>query len=152
MPDNPEEKKQPEGSDLFDQLASVTPEREISLEEDSGGDGHRTLKERIEESPNLTDMQTADRRMFPDLGSPYLNYVQVSRIFPDVYNPMFRIMVKDIIKNTNSDVSVAEAIAKVNTACSIAIDGEGRIDVLGLAGVAHAEKMASEQNKGLALG
>ncbi len=141
--------------DLYNQLAGVIPD--APLADDRGGDngdGHKTLTERIEESPNLSDMQTADRRLFPDMKRPHLNRLLVSRVFPDVYNPLFRINVKDAIKSDMSkplaeQQTVGEIITDINTAMSIPIDGEGRIDELGLAGVAHDEKLEVEKNKGL---
>ena len=152
-----DENNNPSGEDqLYNELAAITPEKDIALVDvpTSNVGGHKTMKEQIEESPNLSDMQTADRRLFPDMKRAHLNRMQVSRIFPDVYNPLFRINVKDAIKSDmlktlEEQQTVAEIITDVNTSASIAIDGEGRIDELGLAGVAHDEKLATEAGKGL---
>ena len=146
--ENNEEQKSEEI--IYQNMSAVEPELEVK--DDILGDEkteYSSLKDRMNVSPKLTDMQTADKRLFPDLGYPHLNDVQVSRIFPDVYNPMSRILVKDLIRNSDENMRVAEAIATVNTAVSIAIDGEGRIDELGLAGVSHEENMEKEKNKGL---
>lgn len=138
--------------DLYNQLAEVAPERTINVAEDNGDGNHKSMKERLEESPNLSDMQTADRRMFPDMGRKHLNRLLVARVFPDVYNPLYRIIVKDAIKSDMSkpleeQQTVGEILTDCNTAMSIPIDGEGRIDELGLAGVAHDEKMELEKTK-----
>lgn len=155
MADTPEteQPQQPprSGDDLYDEMAEISAEKEVVLPDDSGGN-HKTMSERIQESPNLSDMQTADRRLFPDMGRPHLNRLLVSRVFPDVYNPLFRILTKDAIKADmakplDKQQSVGEILADCNTAMSIPIDGEGRIDELGLAGVAHDEKMETEKNK-----
>lgn len=140
--------------DIYNQLAEIAPERTVNIGEEPSESGHKSMKEKLEENPNLTDMQTADRRMFPDMGRTHLNRLLVSRVFPDVYNPLFRIIVKDAIKADfrkplKERQSVGEIITDCNTAMSIPIDGEGRIDELGLAGVAHDEKLASEANKPL---
>jgi hypothetical protein len=151
-----DEQKQIPEDDLYNGLASIEPERDIALVDESNpsGDNHKTMKERIEESPNLSDMQTADRRLFPDMRRAHLNRAQVGRTFPDVYNPLYRINVKDAIKTDMTKLpeeqqTIGEILTDVNTALSISIDGEGRIDELGLAGVAHDEKLATEAGKGL---
>lgn len=138
---------------LYNELAEITPERVINVAEEPAENGnHKSMKERLEESPNLSDMQTADRRMFPDMGRKHLNRLLVSRVFPDVYNPLYRIIVKDAIKSDMSkpleeQQTVGEILTDCNTAMSIPIDGEGRIDELGLAGVAHDEKMMTDSKK-----
>lgn len=141
-------------NDLYNELSEITPERTINVGEEPTETGHRSMKEQLEQSPNLSDMQTADRRMFPDMKRGHWNRALVSRTFPDVYNPLTRINVKgairdDMDKPSAERQSLAEIITDVNTCLSISIDGEGRIDELGLAGVAHDEKLASEANKPL---
>lgn len=153
---NPEEGKEPsnlEAGDLFRNMSEIAPLRNEELEDedfekDGDEDEHGTLEERIEGSRKLTDFQVADKRLNPELGFRHLNVLQMSRTFPDIYNPMFRILVKDLIKN--SQMSVAEALAYVNTALSISIDGEGRIDVIQIAR-GHIVQTEEEKNKGVAL-
>lgn len=154
-PQNEPQLVKPKGDDAFGQLASIVPERLIDLPDEVKDEdiGHGTLKERMEAHPNLSDMQTADKRMFPDLGVRHLNTIQVSRVFPDIYNPFGRILVKDLLKNSNNgDMSVAEALADVNTSMSIAIDGEGRIDELGLIGKTTEMETEDKKLKGMGLG
>lgn len=147
------EEKEPTGSesvDLFSRMSEIAPLRDVGLEDedlDEGEDEHGTLEERIEGSRKLTDVQVADRRLNPELGFRHLNVMQMSRVFPDIYNPMFRLIVKDLIKNSN--LSVAEAIAYVNTSLSIAIDGEGRIDEITL--LRHGAIAEEEKSKGAGL-
>jgi hypothetical protein len=64
----------------------------------------------------------------PDLGIPYLNSIQMSRIMPDDYSPLERLMIKDLMRS--QDMPLTEAVAKVKTALTIAWDGEGRIDLI----------------------
>lgn len=149
-----EEGTEEEGAQIFQEMSAIAPELDVdvggeaAIEDDGDGDGHRSLEEVMAGTPNLSDMQAADRRLYPDLGEKYLNHIQVSRVFPDVYNPMARILVKDLLQKSNGDLSVAEAIANVNTGMSIGIDGEGRIDMLGLVGKATDAEVEKEKNKG----
>ncbi len=133
----------------FDKLSAVEPERDVLIDDDDEGlGGHRSLSERMKESPNLTDIQSLDKGMFPDLGYNHLNFLMVSRVFPDTYNPLQSILVKDLLMN-NPDLSVAEAIALVHTSESIAIDGEGRIDKLALGGAVHDDEAKKDEAKGM---
>ncbi len=140
--------------DIFKGMSTIDPLREEELEEDdfgSDGDGvdeHGTLEERIETGRKLTDFQTLDRRLNPDIGYDFLNLVSMGRVFPDNYNPMGRIFTKHLIKQ---GVSVPIAIAKVNTALSEAIDGEGRLDNI-FAYTKGNRETSTEQNKGAGLG
>jgi len=133
---------------VYDKLSSFTPEQEIDTFEDEGElTEHKTLTAVMAESPNLTDVQSALRQLFPKSENSWLDNVQMSRVFPDVYNPLARIFVKDLIQNSNGDLSVAEAIAGVNTSMSIGIDGEGRIDVIAIMGKAADNEIEKEKNK-----
>lgn len=145
--DNLEEEPEPSEIDtVYQRLSGVTPERDMLLPDDGGG-GHKSLTEKLEEAPNLSDMQTADRRLFPDLDKKWLNNVEVSRVFPDIYNPLSRIFVKGLLQDSDKTLSFTEAVANVNTAMSIAIDGEGRFDELGLAGAAKEDELKKEEKK-----
>ncbi len=140
-----EEKK----TDLFQQMATVVPPRNVETTEvDSEGEGQEPTEDRFAYSPKMTDMQVADKRLNPDLGVSYLNILEMSRTFPDVYNPLFRILVKSEVRKSlrekgKKKTSLAEIMAKVNTALSISIDGEGRIDVINIMGRA----MTNEEEK-----
>ena len=146
--------QQPSEADkLFESMRTINPVRddiggeEAPSEGGGGSDEDQSLEERLESGRKPTDLQIADKRLFPDLaGVKHLNVQQMSRVFPDVYNPLFRIQVKDLIKNTG--MSVAEAIAYVNTSLSIAIDGEGRLDLIAVAKNGNVQT-EDEKNKGL---
>lgn len=151
MVQEPKKEESSESDKAFEQMSSIVPPREVDMPEETGGNGdgggHDTLEERMESSPKLSDMQTADKRLFPDLAGKlpiqWINKLMVSRVFPDIYNPLFRICVKELVRNT--EMSVAEAIAYVNTAISIAIDGEGRIDEIRITG--RAAEAESDKSK-----
>jgi hypothetical protein len=108
----------PESENLFNQMA--------------GDNGAGTIEERIETSPKKSDMQIVTERLNPDLGIKHLNVMEMSRIFPDVYDPMFWLHVKGAMKHDG--LRLDQSIAYVNTSLSIAIDGEGRMDVIQVAG------------------
>jgi hypothetical protein len=133
-----ENKDKSQSDTVYDKLSNIVPEREIEgndeLDIDISGN-QQSLGERMEYAPNLSDMQTADKRLFPDMGEKrkHLNILQVSRVFPDHYNPLLSMLVKDLLMN-DPDLSVSEATTYAHTALSIAIDGEGRIDELQLLG------------------
>ncbi len=157
LPEELEAKQLPVGNDadqLFSKMSEIAPLRDEELEdEDFGKDGdgsdeHGTLEERIETGRKLTDFQTLDRRLNPDLGHDFLNLVSMGRVFPDNYNPMGRIFTKYLIKQ---GIAIPIAIARVNTALSIAIDGEGRLDDI-FAYTKGSREATTEQNKGSGLG
>jgi hypothetical protein len=114
---------------IWSQIKSIVPEREVEIPESTGDDGHGEIESRIDSNRKPTDFQILDKRLNPDLGIKHLNWMQMGRTFPDVYIPLFKILVFDLIKN-HPELTVAEDIAIVNTALSISIDGEGRIDTI----------------------
>lgn len=152
-----------ESDRLFNEMATVEPRRNVELADEGDAedrivdDGGDTLDDRIKYSPKLTDMQVADKRLNPDLGFDHLNIIQMGRTFPDVYNPLFRILTKSLIRSSltkeadngkgkNKKITVAEAIAKVNTALSISIDGEGRLDEIHILGSSVRDNEEKSKN------
>lgn len=153
MADNPQADQNNETTnDLYNQLAGIEPPRDIPKDDEESEsedkDGRKTFTERVAEHPNLSDMQAFDKRLFPDLGKRHLNGIMISRVFPDNYNPLGAILVKDLLRD-DEELTVGEAIAYVHVAESVAIDGEGRIDELALAGVVHQENIVKDQNNKL---
>lgn len=150
MAQNPEERQQSEADSLFNSLRSPQPARvmdDSEEDENLGGIANESISERMEESPNLTDVQSALKVLLPKM-TRYLNPLQVSRVFPDTYNALFRLLVKDLLQEDDS-LSVGEAIATVTTVLSIAIDGEGRIDVIALYGKASDTEIAKSERLGI---
>ncbi len=137
----------PESDDIFKNMSEIQPLRDDNGDDDNlekESDEHGTLEERIEGSRKLTDFQTLTSVLNPNFEYSHLNVLTKGRIFPDIYNPMFRVQLKHLIKTTGK--SVAECIALVNTALSIAIDGEGRIDNI-VSYTKGAQNIVNEQNK-----
>jgi hypothetical protein len=124
----------------WESFSSLEAEREILIPDSDDelgfdNDSHASITQRMRESPKLTDAQTFDKRLFPKQKTEWLELLQVSRIFPDNFNDLFIILVKDLMSE-DKNITLGEAIAQVHTALSIALDGEGRIDELQLAGSA----------------
>ena len=144
-----DESQEPKTIALYDRLKTVEPLREVlsdeADEEDVLGVEGRTMSEQAEFSPRLSDVQSALKLLLPKLQG-YLNVLQVSRVFPDTYNALFNLLVKDML-DTDPNLTFGEACAYVYTALSIAIDGEGRIDVIGLYGKVAEQELEKEKNK-----
>ena len=134
----------------FESLAAIAPERRDDTDDDDeeiDAPSHKTLKQ-AEAAPNLSDAQAAMKTLMPDTGHKHLNLLQVSRVFPDSYIPYQAILVKDLLSR-DEDMTVAEAITLAHTAESIAVDGDGRIDVITILGAAKASDRDAEKMAGL---
>jgi hypothetical protein len=135
---------------LYQSLQKVLPEREVELPEDNlGNDGHKSLTEREEESPNKSDVKIMTETLFPDMGNHVLNHLMVSEVFPEAYRPLQAMLVKDRIKKSKSDESVVDIIVEINTPESIAFGREGRFDGLAVIGVSTKAKAAEEASNKL---
>lgn len=127
------------GDDLYGQLSEIKPPRgdvatqEVGVGELPHDDGFGSLADRMKLSPKMSDTQVVDRRLFPILKEKldYLNNLPVARVFPETINPLRNILVKELLQ-TYEDMSFAEAISIVEVALTIAIDGEGRMDIIHL--------------------
>jgi hypothetical protein len=150
-----ESKKQKSSADIqWEQISEILPERvDVKMPEDSNdleSDlGHGTLGQNMRGSPKLSDVQTIDKRLFPDLQKSWLNNLLVSRVFPDLYNDLFEIIVKGLLME-NTDMTLEEAVCTAEVALSIPIDGEGRIDAIAVLGSPQATT-ESDKNKGLGI-
>ena len=131
-----------EPQDLYGSLAGIVPPRDIDLperEDEFGGyPVGGSLRKRMNESPKMTDMQSALKTLFPGVVIAeqiieWITNIQVSRVFPDTYVPYRNMIAKHLIQ-TNDEMSLVEAFSIADRVLSIAIDGEGRIDVLALIG------------------
>ena len=94
-----------------------------------------------------TDTQTVTRLLNPDLGED-LNHITSSRVFPEIFRPLQRMLVKSMIfKNRGkTDGSIVPFIAKTNTAMTMALDGEHIIDMLTLIGGTKRDEAAKENS------
>lgn len=139
---------------LFNKQSEFSPLRDTELEdEDLSEDEHGVLEDRMEGGRKPTDYQVLAKILNPDFGYKHLNLVATGRTFPDVYNYLFSILVKDLIKKSlaeGASLSVAEAMATVNTALSKSIDGEGILDNIAAYTKGHVSEV-EEKNKNIGL-
>jgi len=133
MAEEAEDKSEP----LWDRMAEVKPPRgDVAPLEGEIPIGYEdSLAKRTRQSPKMSDMQVADKRLFPILKEAvgWLDYLMVARVSPETYLPLRNIVVKHLLKDF-PDLQMAESVVIAETAISIAIDGEGRIDELALFG------------------
>jgi hypothetical protein len=144
------EQKPPEVKTLaqqeYDKLATIEPEREaLILGED---EEHKTLTESQTSTRKKSDMEVADNRLFPEFVVSWLKYLPVACITPETFVPLKKLLLKCVLEEY-PDISFGEAITTVETAMSIGLDREGRIDELALAGASAAKEAVKEASKGL---
>ena len=131
------EEKQVEGEELYGKMAEESPERKVELETEvedklKTGDKSKTLEEKEEENPDLSDLQTALKRLFPELGDAIDNALMFARVAPDMFIPLIRIKVNSAIKRMDPKLplDVAEKATLYYILTSIGLDGKGRIDTI----------------------
>lgn len=138
----------------YENMATEEKERAVDLSESEEGDGAKakSLAEKLEEVADLTDMQSAVKQLFPgELGGKIYNALMIARIAPDVFIPMLRLIVVDIIMQSdpNKPISVVEVMTVIYTLASIGLDGKGRIDQIELAGASKDVEDLEKLSKGL---
>jgi hypothetical protein len=141
------ENKKSEADLAYDALVAesdIRPERGEGRE-DVDDVEHKTAREAAL-SPNPSDMQILDNRLFPDTGYPYLNMLEVAENFPEIINHLISINVKELLRR-NRDMGVAEAIAKVHTPVTIGMSREGRVDIIVTAKGIEVTKQRESENK-----
>lgn len=146
--------KEEQTDTLYEELATEAPEREIELLDEEEGDktGRKSLAEKLEETTDLTDLQSAIKNLFPaGLGDEVVNKVMVARIAPDVFIPLLKMLVNEEIAKSDpkKSISVAATVAKMYTLLSIGLDGKGRIDHIELAGASKETEELEKLGKGL---
>lgn len=107
----------------------------------------QSLTDKIDQLSDLTDMQAYLYKLFPEnLGSPSANAIMISRISPDVFLPLLRLMVENEIMNADptEPINVIDVVQRNYTLLSVGLDGKGRIDIAELAGAARETKMMQE--------
>lgn len=143
----------PDADVLFQRMSSIVPPRsDVRLPDDGGGAGgattHSSLKKRMKEAPTLSDMQTADKRLFPPVEIDgeiigWLSDMQVARVFPETYVPLRNMIAKHLMQ-TYAKMGVVEAFCIAERVLSTGIEGDGRIDELQLVGRAAALEKEKE--------
>lgn len=141
-----EHKQLTDGKDKgYGDMSQEEPERELELSDEELAQVS-SLSKRTELSPNLSDMQTAMLKLFPEDLMPkarkLLDLLMVGRIAPDVFMSLMRILVKQAVRRSDprKPLFVGEMVALIYGVLSIGVDGKGRIDALELAGAAREEQ------------
>jgi hypothetical protein len=150
---NGEKESRTSGVDaIFNNMSEIQPPRDVEDEGDifGGDEGEaESINERMKMGRKMSDFQIADMRLNPDLSNngltPYLQMITMGRTFPDVYNDLLNIFVKDILRST--PLTATQAIASANTALSESIDGEARIDTIVMIKGAGESKTEEEKKK-----
>jgi len=139
---------------LYEELATEAPEREVGvLDEESGGETKRkSLAEKLEETSELTDMQSAVASLFPgELGNDVANKTMIGRIAPDVFISALKLMTIQDLTESDPDkpINVVRTMMKNYVLLSIGLDGKGRIDLIELAGANKETEELEKLGKGL---
>lgn len=136
----------------YNSLAEISPPRQdIATQEDGVGEMYGgSLAQRMKNSPKMSDTQVVDSRLFPILQDTikWLNHLMVARVFPETLNPLRNIIIKHLLQEHEQDISFAEAVSLAEVALTIAIDGEGRMDIIHL--FSKIEDNAEEKGNKLA--
>ncbi len=140
--DKIEEEKQA----IYEDLVQEQPVRQVEVPSDKREEekGSTTISEAMEMSTDLTDLQEALRRLFPEKLGP--NSVMVGRIAPEVFLPMLHLVsVNEIMKSDPTQaIDVNKTYTNNYVGLSIGLDGKGRIDTAELLGAAREEKRAEK--------
>ena len=134
--------------DIYDGMVKELPAREIDVGDD---EDVRSMEEREDEAPNLSDLQTTIRKLFPALGNHIDQAIMVARVAPDMFIPLMRILVNASIKRMDryQPLNVAETASLYYVLTSIGLDGKGRIDTIELAGSAKEADDLESLMKGM---
>jgi hypothetical protein len=117
---------------------------------DDDSDNHGDISDVIEHSRKKSDIQIVIEKMFPQFPVKWLDILMVSRVFPDAFNHMLSLCVKELLRTTK--MTMGEAIAYVEAVLTIAIDGEGRIDGIHIIKGGASESDDSKNKIGMGIG
>lgn len=134
--------------DIYQEMVTEEPARDVGIDED---EDIRSLEDREDEAPNLSDLQTTLRKLFPSLGTLIDQALMIARISPDMFIPLLRVLVNSYIKkqDPHQPLNVAEIASLYYVLCSIGLDGKGRIDTIELAGSAKEADDLESLMKGM---
>ena len=134
--------------DVYNQMVTEKPARDIDIDD---GEDIRSMEDREDEAPNLSDLQTTLRKLYPTLGEIIDQALMIARISPDMFIPMLRVLVNSYIKkqDPHKPLDVANIASLYYVLCSIGLDGKGRIDIIELAGSAKEADDLESLMKGM---
>lgn len=131
------------GEEIYRELAQEAPEREIDVPEAIQS---KSLTEKMDETPSLSDLQFTISRLFPEFDETEMNELakiaMVARVAPDVFSDLIYLVTVSLIQKQDPEkqIDVIGTLAKVYAIMSIGLDGKGRIDQIELHGAAKEEK------------
>ena len=158
MPEFPESEQDKEAEELF--KGSITEEgaREVELDEEVSE--HKSRSEEEAESPDMSDLKTTIRALFPTISNRIINRVakvaMIARIAPDVFLDEVYLTVTDVVEMweeaLDGELDVQEVISMVYFAFSVGIDGKGRVDVIQVSANSTETRESSSLGSALGLG
>jgi len=103
-----------------------------------------SMSEGMNLAADLSDIQTAMKKLFPT--ERKRENIQIARVQPDMFLTLLNMFTLEEImeKDPSEKVNVIDTLKYNFIDLSIAVDGEGRIDMAELAGAARAEKNRRE--------
>ena len=128
----------------YEGLVQEEPERDVNLDEI---DVTRSLTEAEEETEHTTDLRAAMKHLLPKFKSPRMNAllqpIMVSRVFPDnLLDLNYLLNMNEFEEHEDdADFDFVGVVTGNQAGTSIGFKGQGRIDILEIAGVAHEEEM-----------
>ena len=146
----------------YDEVATYAPPRQVEMpapprgsSDDDEDEGRpKTLAEQLDSSLDLTDMQFAVSKLFPDsLSTPreIANSVMIGRIAPEVFLPLMHLMATDEVMRSSphKPIDVVPIYAKNYVQLSVGLDGMGRIDIAEAVGAAREQRRDESRMGGL---
>ena len=159
MPEFPESEQDKEAEELF--KGSITEEgaREVEFEEGEPTE-RKSRSEEEAESPDMSDLKTTIRALFPTISNRIINRVakvaMIARIAPDVFLDEVYLTVTDVVEMweevLDGELDVQEVISMVYFAFSVGIDGKGRVDVIQVSANSTETRESSSLGSALGLG
>lgn len=129
----------------YEDIVTEEGEREVELSEIEAS---RTLAEAEEGTEHTTDLRTAMKLLLPKFSDKRLDDIlqpiMVSRIFPDNLldlNYLLNMIAFEELEEKGEEIDFVKIITGNQAGTSIGFKGQGRIDILEIAGVAHEEEM-----------
>jgi len=145
MAEEKEEKKSKEQEaydQIYKELVQEAPTREVEMPKVPAVVEGRTLGEALEMSEDLTDLQYAMAKLFPNVVEA--NSIMIGRIDPNMLLSMLHLIsVNEIMRSDpTKPLDVNSTYMNNYVRLTIGVDGRGRIDTAELLGAAREEKKA----------
>ena len=142
-----EKNKEKTEEEIYREISQRAPARKVETPEQStsgNGKGTPTISEAMEQSSDLTDLQSAIATMFPK--DVNVNSTMIGRIAPEVFLALWQIQSTDEVMRADPTeaIDINEIRTRNYVRLSIGLDGMGRIDIAKLLGAVKEEKEAAK--------